>query len=103
MFERARHYYRKINRPRVPEGSRVYRAAVLVAVVTSVLTATRYSGMNPLSSILILVGVIGGSVYSYYSRNKSNLFLKFLLTLALIGVFALSLLLLFLQPMGLLH
>jgi protein-glutamine gamma-glutamyltransferase len=89
MLKRAYEYYRRLNRPGVPEESLAFRGAVLVTVLISVLAAVRYGETSPLVAVPVVLGVVAGSCYSYVTRKRANLILKAILTILLIAVFAL--------------
>ncbi|MHB8893837.1 MAG: transglutaminase TgpA family protein [Candidatus Geothermincolia bacterium] len=89
MFERTVEYYRLINRPGEPEDSVGFRLAVLATVLISVVAALKYGTVGAVTGGLVILGVVAGSVFSYYTRYKSNLLVKFLLTILLIAVFVL--------------
>ena len=88
MFKRAVEYYRLINRPRSAEESKGFRAAVLIAVLLSVVAAAVYGEMGWVTGILVSAGVVVGFYYSYRVRHRSNLAMKFILTILLLAVFA---------------
>ncbi|MBK5092902.1 MAG: DUF3488 domain-containing protein, partial [Actinobacteria bacterium] len=88
MFKRAVEYYRLINRPRSTEESKGFRAAVLIAVLLSVVAAAVYGEMGWVTGILVSAGVVVGFYYSYRVRHRSNLAMKFILTILLLAVFA---------------
>jgi len=88
MFERAAEYYKLINRPRPTEESKSFRVAVLLAVLLSVIAAVVYGEMGRLTGALVPAGVILGFYYSYRVRHRSNLVMKFVLTILLLVVFA---------------
>lgn len=88
MFDRAVEYYKLINRPRLAEESKSFRVAVLLAVLLSVISAAVYGDMGWLTGALVAAGVILGSYYSYRVRHRSNVVMKFILTILLMVVFA---------------
>jgi transglutaminase-like putative cysteine protease len=87
MFKRAVEYYRLINRPRPAEESKSFRVAVLLAVLLSVIAAVVYGEMGWPTGILVTAGVVLGFYYSYRVRHRSNLVMKFILTIILLVVF----------------
>lgn len=89
MFERSVEYYRLINRPGESEDSIAFRAAVLLTVLISVVAAVRYGAVGAVTGIIVIVGVIAGSIFSYYTRNRSNLLVKLILSVLLLVVFVL--------------
>ena len=89
MFERTVEYYRLINRPGKPEDSIAFRVAVLITVLISVIAAVKYGAVGGLTGGLVILGVILGFVFSYVTRDRSNLFVKLLLSILLLVVFVL--------------
>jgi protein-glutamine gamma-glutamyltransferase len=87
MFERTVEYYRLINRPEEAEESLAFRAAVLVTVLISVIAAVKYGAVGLLTGALVITGVVAGSVFSYYTRHRSNLLVKLVLSILLLIVF----------------
>lgn len=89
MFERAVQRYRLLNSPGVPEESRNFRVAVLATVLLSVVAAVVNGAVGLEVGIPVILGVIAGSYYSWRYRTRSNLLLKFILTILLLVVFGL--------------
>lgn len=88
MLERTVEYYRLINRPGEPEDSVVFRAAVLATVLISVVAAVKYGAVDTVTGSLVVAGVIAGSAFSHFTRNRSNLVVKLVLSVLLLAVFA---------------
>lgn len=88
MFKRAVRYYRLLNRPGKPEESKGFRVAVLITVLISVVAAVGSEAVGLGVGIPVVLGVIAGSYYSYRVRKRSNLLLKFILTILLLIAFA---------------
>ncbi|MBN1288826.1 MAG: DUF4129 domain-containing protein [Actinobacteria bacterium] len=91
MFEKAIERYRGINKKTRPEESVLFRAGVLVTVLISMFAAVRYSGINFVYGIIVTIGVAAGSYFSYRTRYKLNLGVKFVLSILLLVVFVLFL------------
>jgi transglutaminase-like putative cysteine protease len=89
MFERTVEYYRLINRPGETEESVAFRLAVLITVLISVVAAVKYGAVGALTGTLVIAGVIAGSAFSYYTRDRANLLVKAVLSVLLIVVFVL--------------
>ncbi|MBN2169257.1 MAG: DUF4129 domain-containing protein [Actinobacteria bacterium] len=89
MFEKAIERYRSINKKNKPEESVLFRAGVLVMVLISVFAAVKYSGINIVYGILVIIGVVAGFYFSYRTRYKLNLGVKFVLSILLLVVFVL--------------
>ena len=89
MFERSIEYYRLINRPGEPEESVGFRVAVLLTVLISVAAAVRYGSVGVVMGAAVIVGVIAGSAFSYYTRYRANLLVKLILSVLLLVVFIL--------------
>ncbi|MBU1670945.1 MAG: DUF3488 domain-containing protein [Actinobacteria bacterium] len=89
MFERAVERYRLINRPGIAEESVPFRVAVLITVLISVAAAVAYGGVGAAQGAFIIVGIVIGFYYSYRVRHRSNVLMKFILSVLLLVVFAL--------------
>jgi protein-glutamine gamma-glutamyltransferase len=87
MFERTVEYYRLINRPEQSEDSVAFRVAVLVTVLISVVAAVKYGAVGALTGALVIIGVVAGSIFSYFTRDRSNLLVKLILSVLLLVVF----------------
>lgn len=89
MLERAIERYRSINEKTEPEESARFRLGVLTTVLISACSAAWYSDIGIVFTILIMAGVITGFYFSYRTRYKSNLGVKFILSILLLVVFVL--------------
>ncbi len=87
MLERTVEYYKLINRPGRPEDSVGFRLAVLATGLISVAAALRYGVVGTIAGVLVILGVIAGSAFSYYARKRSNLLVKLVLSALLLAVF----------------
>jgi protein-glutamine gamma-glutamyltransferase len=89
LLERAVDYYRRINRPGHPEESISFRAAVTVTVLISIYAAIESGAVGWPVGVAVMSGVVAGSCYSYRVRRKSSVWVKLVLTVILLVVFAL--------------
>ncbi|MBU4386037.1 MAG: DUF3488 and transglutaminase-like domain-containing protein [Actinobacteria bacterium] len=88
MLERAVEYYRIISRPGPSEDSVGFRAAVLVTVLVSVFAAVRSGSTGVPMGLAVMAGVTAGSYYSYRARKSPRIWVKGVLTVLMLVVFA---------------
>lgn len=86
MFERFAERYRQINKKMPPENSIFARAMVLAAVLvgTAAVIAQGYFSLG--TAIVAPVGIIAGSILSWFRRDNINIGLKVFLSFALLIV-----------------
>ncbi|PKQ28179.1 MAG: hypothetical protein CVT63_04035 [Candidatus Anoxymicrobium japonicum] len=87
MLERIIEYYRFINRPPYHEKSSGFRVAVLATVLISVVAVVKYGAVGWDAGALVVIEVIAGSTFSYYTRDRANLLVKIVLSVLLLTVF----------------
>ncbi|MDD5448866.1 MAG: DUF3488 and transglutaminase-like domain-containing protein, partial [Actinomycetota bacterium] len=87
MLERAIQYYRRINKNPPIEESISFRFAVLLTVLIGIGAAIKYGEIDAWIAIPVVLGVIGGSIFSYVKRGESHLVLKSVISILLIVAF----------------
>lgn len=86
MFERIAERYREINKKLPPENSIFARAMVLAAVLTGTAAVVAQGYFSLSTAILAPIGIIAGSILSWFRRKNINIGLKVFLSFALLGV-----------------
>lgn len=78
---------RRASAPHEREGSALFRAATLVAVLTGVFACASVGEISASSATVAAVAIAGGMVFSGLKRQKSWQWVKVILAVAVIGVF----------------
>jgi hypothetical protein len=79
---------RRANAPLPPEHSVTFRIATAVAVLTGIISCAAVSEISALSAVLACAGTVMGMVFSYFTRTKPWQWVKVLLAVAVLGIFA---------------
>ncbi len=79
---------RRANAPTPPEDSVMFRVATTVAVLAGILAAQSVGELNPLLALLATVTVCVGMAFSYLTRAHPHQWVKLVLALSVLGVFA---------------
>ena len=86
MFERAIERYRRVNPKLPPENSLFVRICVLGAVLTGTAAVLSQGYFSVTTIILAPAGIVIGNIVSWFRRDRRNLGLKMVLSLALLSV-----------------
>ncbi|MFZ2057510.1 MAG: transglutaminaseTgpA domain-containing protein [Acidimicrobiales bacterium] len=79
---------RRANAPLPPEHSVTFRIATVVAVLTGILSCAAVGEVSVSSAVFASVGTVAGMVFSYLTRAKPWQWVKILLAVAVLGIFA---------------
>jgi len=79
---------RRANAPVAPENSLTFRLATAGAVITGVLSCAAVNEISLASSVLACAGTVLGMLFSYFTRSRPWQWVKILLALAVLGIFA---------------
>jgi transglutaminase-like putative cysteine protease len=79
---------RRANVPPPPEHSVTFRVATAVAVLTGILACAAVGEVSFFSAVLACAGTVVGMVFSYVTHDKPWQWVKLLLAIAVLGVFA---------------
>ncbi|MGA3215863.1 MAG: transglutaminaseTgpA domain-containing protein [Acidimicrobiales bacterium] len=79
---------RRANAPLAPEHSLTFRVATAVAVLTGILSCAAVGEISGLNAVLACTGTVAGMVFSYLTRTKPWQWVKVLLAVAVLGIFA---------------
>ena len=79
---------RRANLPPPPEHSVTFRIATAVAVLTGILACAAVGEVSIFSAVIACAGTVVGMVFSYVTHNKPWQWVKLLLAVAVLGVFA---------------
>jgi len=79
---------RRANAPLAPEHSITFRVATAIAVLTGILSCAVVGEISSQSGLLACAGTVAGMVFSYMTRTRPWQWVKVLLALAVLGIFA---------------
>ena len=79
---------RRANAPLPPEHSITFRIATAVAVLTGILACAAVGEISVVSAVLASTGSIAGMGFSYATRTRPWQWVKILLAVAVLGIFA---------------
>ncbi len=79
---------RRANAPLPPEHSVTFRIATAVAVLTGVLACAAVGEISVMSAVLASAGAVAGMAFSYVTRMRPWQWVKILLALAVLAIFA---------------
>jgi hypothetical protein len=79
---------RRANAPLAPEHSLTFRIATGVAVLTGILSCAAVGEISAGSASLACAGTVTGMTFSYLTRSKPWQWVKILLAVAVLGIFA---------------
>ena len=79
---------RRANAPLAPEHSVTFRVATAVAVLTGILACAAVGEVSVLATVLASVGSVAGMAFSYKTRTRPWQWVKILLALSVLAVFA---------------
>jgi transglutaminase-like putative cysteine protease len=79
---------RRANAPTAPEHSVTFRIATGLAVLTGILSCAAVNEISILSTVVACAGTVAGMVFSYLTRTRPWQWVKVLLALAVLGIFA---------------
>ena len=79
---------RRANIPPAPEHSITFRIATAIAVLTGILACAAVGELSLFTAVLACAGTLVGMVFSYVTHNKPWQWVKLLLAVAVLGVFA---------------
>ena len=79
---------RRANIPPAPEHSITFRMATAIAVLTGILACAAVGELSLFTAVLACAGTLVGMVFSYVTHNKPWQWVKLLLAVAVLGVFA---------------
>ena len=79
---------RRANAAPPPEHSVTFRVSTAIAVLTGILACAAVGEVSVPSAVLACSGTVAGMVFSYVTRNKPWQWVKLLLAVAVLGIFA---------------
>jgi hypothetical protein len=79
---------RRANAPLPPENSVTFRVATTAAVLTGIVACTAVGELPVLAAVLACAGTVAGMAFSYATRAKPWQWVKMLLAVAVLGIFA---------------
>jgi transglutaminase-like putative cysteine protease len=79
---------RRANAPVAPEESVTFRLATALAVVTGILACAAVNEISLPSAVLACAGTLTGMVFSYLTRARPWQWVKIILAVAVLGIFA---------------